>query len=83
MIFTLNIHFTTEEELKDFIAGIHSPPPITEITETAAPTTKQPKKENDRRGKHMQVLHQQAKEYHVQHPDVPYRECFKLINKKD
>jgi hypothetical protein len=80
MIFTLNVHFTSEEELKQFIGAINLPP--TAETAEPAPAKKQPK-ENDRRGKHMQFLHQRAKDYHTQHPEVTYRECFKLINKKD
>lgn len=39
---------------------------------------KQMKKENDNRGKHIILYHQKAKEYHLLHPTIPYRECLKI-----
>jgi hypothetical protein len=37
------------------------------------------KKMDDKRGKHTKGLHIKARHYHELNPDIPYRECMKLI----
>ena len=41
------------------------------------------RKLNDRRGHHIKDLHRRAKEFHDAHPMLPYRECLKIVSKKD
>ena len=45
--------------------------------------TRSEKKENDRRGLHTRESHRRAREFHEQHPMIPYRECFRLANAKN
>lgn len=37
------------------------------------------KKIDDKRGKHTKGLHIKARHYHELNPEIPYRECMKLI----
>ena len=39
------------------------------------------KKATDKRGRHIALYHQLAREYHATHPAIPYRECLKEVSK--
>ena len=71
MSYTLQITFNNIEELYLFLED-------KKIKEDI----KKPKKENDRRGLNVSVLHQNAKAYQLEHSDTPYRVCLKLGNCK-
>ena len=71
-MYTLQISFNTMEELSEFI-----------LAKKIKEDIKKPKKENDRRGLNVSVLHQNAREYHLKHQDVPYKMCLKLGNAKE
>jgi hypothetical protein len=60
------------EELSDFI-----------LSKKIKEDIKKPKKENDRRGLNVSLLHQNARDYHLEHPEVPYKMCLKLGNSKE
>ena len=38
------------------------------------------RREHDNRGRKTRELHQRAREFHLTHPLIPYRECFRLSN---
>ena len=71
-MYTLQISFNTMEELSEFI-----------VSKKIKEDIKKPKKENDRRGLNVSVLHQNAREYHLKHPDINYKACLKLGNAKE
>ena len=68
-MYTLQISFNTMEELSEFI-----------VSKKIKEDIKKPKKENDRRGLNVSCLHKNAREYHLEHPEVPYKMCLKLGN---
>ena len=72
MSYTLQIKFETMEELSEFV-----------IEKKIKESIKKPRKENDKRGQNVYILHQNAKEYHMEHPEVPYKMCLKLGNAKE
>ena len=72
MSYTLQISFDTMEELSLFIES-------KKIKEDI----KKPKKIGDRRGLNVSVLHQNAKAYQLEHPDINYKACLKLGNAKE
>ena len=43
--------------------------------------TRLQKKMTDKRGRHIALYHQLARDYHKEHPDIPYRECLKQVSK--
>ena len=71
-MYTLQIQFNTMEELSNFIESKKIKQDI-----------KKEKKENDRRGLNVSVLHQNARNYQIEHPSVPYKMCLKLGNSKE
>jgi hypothetical protein len=74
-MFILNMTFNTIEELQNFV----------NIRGEEKVIIKEPKikKETDRRGQNVKELHQNAKAYQQEHPEIPYRECLKLGNIKN
>jgi hypothetical protein len=52
----------------------------TETATGAAPETRPPRRENERRGKHTAHYHELARAYRAEHPDLPYRECYKIVS---
>ena len=72
MSYTLQITFNTMEELSLFIES-------KKIKEDI----KKEKKIGDRRGLNVSVLHQNAKAYQLEHPDINYKACLKLGNAKE
>ena len=36
---------------------------------------------DDNRGKHIYNLHEKAKKYHTEHPEVKYHQCMKIVSK--
>ena len=64
--------FETMEELSQFIQD-------KKIKEDI----KKEKKIGDRRGLNVSVLHQNAKAYQLEHPEIPYKMCLKLGNSKE
>ena len=73
--FGLIINFTDEQELINY---------LTDFREYQIKKIKKDlKKEHDERGKHIINFHQKAKEYHDKNPELSYKECYKIVNKKD
>ena len=72
MSYTLQITFNTMEELSSFIES-------KKIKEDI----KKPKKEGDKRGLNVSLLHTNARNYQIEHPDIPYKACLKLGNAKE
>jgi hypothetical protein len=52
----------------------------TPTDETAAAPPRPPRRENERRGKHTAHYHELAREYRAEHPELPYRECYKIVS---
>ena len=71
-MYTLQITFNTMDELSLFIESKKLKEDI-----------KKPKKENARRGLNVSVLHQNAKAYQLEHPNINYKMCLKLGNAKE
>jgi hypothetical protein len=67
---SLTISFNTLDELKTFL-------------DDKTTTKIKIKKEGDRRGQNVKQLHQKAKQYQIEHPDIKYKECLKIANIKD
>ena len=40
---------------------------------------KPPKKENDKRGKHVKRLHEKTREFLLVTPEIPYKEAYKIV----
>jgi hypothetical protein len=68
-MYTLQISFNTMEELSEFI-----------LAKKIKEDIKKEKKIGDRRGLNVSCLHKNAREYHLEHPEVPYKMCLKLGN---
>ena len=68
-MYTLQISFNTMEELSEFI-----------VSKKIKEDIKKQKKIGDRRGLNVSCLHKNAREYHLEHPSVPYKMCLKLGN---
>jgi hypothetical protein len=50
-------------------------------TEAAAAPPRPPRRENERRGKHTALYHELARAYRAEHPELPYRECYKIVSR--
>ena len=72
MTYILQISFDTMEELSNFVEN-------KKIKECI----KKPKKEGDKRGLNVSILHKRAREYQLEHPGIPYKACLKLGNQKE
>jgi hypothetical protein len=49
----------------------------------STPPQKPDRPENDKRGQHTKLYHMMAREFHQDNPDTPYRECYKMMSKRD
>ena len=59
------------------------PLPTATPTDEAQPAAAAPQKNpDDRRGKHTKYYHELAREMKTNNPDMPYRECYKIVSKK-
>jgi hypothetical protein len=50
--------------------------------EVSQPQTRK-RPENDRRGKHTGRYHQLARQFHIDHPHLTYRQCYKAMSGRD
>lgn len=64
MDYKLSITFENLAEMENFVREMNK-------------KGKQSKREGEKRGKHMVELHQKAKEYQRENPDIPYKDCLK------
>ena len=73
-MFSLTINFNTLLELQEFLNKEKGKEEQIKI--------KKEKKEGDKRGSNVKELHIKAKAYHLEHPEIKYKECLKLANIK-
>ena len=71
----LKYEFENNEELYQFVAN------ISEYENYKL--RKSFKKELDNRGCHMKELHNKARLYYIEHPEINYKKCLKIVSKDE
>lgn len=71
----LVFEFDSVEELLKHVSH------LSELETIKKLVNKPDKKEHDQRGAHITGLHEQAKIYHNEHPEIRYHECIKIVSK--
>lgn len=66
MPYSITQHFETQEELFQFIAMME---------QKKKADNKKINKETDKRGRHMAELHESARLFHLENPELTYKEC--------
>ena len=62
--------FDTMEDAQEFLSIKSQPKPKI-------------KKENDGRGRSTKQFHEKCKEYHIEHPDLSYKQCLQLLSQEN
>ena len=76
MSFKLVFEFETIAELMDHVGHLANLEVMNNLVNKVEP------KPEDNRGSHIKELHIKAKAYHLEHPEIKYHQCMRLISKK-
>lgn len=68
MPYSITQHFETQEQLFQFIAMMEKQKKIAD---------KKSNNQTDSRGKHMGRLHENARLFHLENPELSYKDCMK------
>lgn len=78
--YIVTVKFTELEDLFNFFDKFNDTN-LKKLYKDLVYEMKPTKKENDKRGKHIIKVHQDAKEYKLLNPEISYKECFKIVSK--
>ena len=91
MSFNLSIQFDTFEDLEKFVHDMNKyknwkskqEKKKEKQTHLDIEVNEQFSFTDDKRGLHQQAYHNEAKLHHQQHPELSYRDCLKVVYKKN
>ena len=77
--YSLTFNFNNLDEMNKFINILEHK----EDEEIVQPNIEQPKDEQkEKRGSKTHILHQKTREYKLEHPDINYRTCLKIVGQE-